>query len=348
MGVIHPDITKAQTLPSEYYYAEDKYEICLSKFLKSWNFIGLDKMFDEGSIVPIKIGNIPMVVTNENGIINCVSNVCTHRGMILCAKKKSNSTIVCPYHGRTFSLNGKIKHMPMFDGVENFPSESDHLTKAKVSDWNGMLFASLGSEVSLEAYLSNIEERMSFIDFSTFTRDSGMDREHNISANWMLYVDNYLEGFHIPYVHKGLNSVIDYSRYKTEVFSNSVLQIGYAADGEESFEIPENHPDFGKPIAAYYWWLFPNLMLNFYPWGLSINVVMPEGIGNTKVLYYGLVSGKEKSSGGAGGDLDVVEHEDQWIVESCNRGMKSSLYQRGRYSPLMETGVHHFHRMLTD
>ena len=117
MGVIHPDITKAQTLPSEYYYAEDKYEICLSKFLKSWNFIGLDKMFDEGSIVPIKIGNIPMVVTNENGIINCVSNVCTHRGMILCAKKKSNSTIVCPYHGRTFSLNGKIKHMPMFDGV---------------------------------------------------------------------------------------------------------------------------------------------------------------------------------------------------------------------------------------
>ena len=82
---------------------------------------------------------------------------------------------------------------------------------------------------------------MSFRDFSSFTRDSGMDREHNISANWMLYVDNYLEGFHIPYVHKGLNSVIDYSRYKTEVFSNSVLQIGYAADGEESFEIPENH-----------------------------------------------------------------------------------------------------------
>ena len=87
-------------------------------------------------------------------------------------------------------------------------------------------------------------------------------------------------------------------------------------------------------------------MLNFYPWGLSINVVMPEG-GNTKVLYYGLVSGKEKSSGGAGGDLDVVEHEDQWIVESCNKGMKSLLYQRAVFA-IDETGVHHFHRMLTD
>ena len=92
--------------------------------------------------------------------------------------------------------------------------------------------------------------------------------------------------------------MIDYSRYKTEVFSNSVLQIGYAADGEERFEIPEYHRDFGKPIAAYYWWIFPNLMLNFYPWGLSINVVMPDGVSNTKVLYYGLVSGIAIKSAG--------------------------------------------------
>ena len=100
MGVIHPDITKAQTLPSEYYYDEDKYEKCLSKFLSSWNFIGLDSMIDEGNIMPIKIASIPMLVTNQDGVINCVSNVCTHRGMILCANKKNSSTIVCPYHGR--------------------------------------------------------------------------------------------------------------------------------------------------------------------------------------------------------------------------------------------------------
>ena len=126
--------------------------------------------------MPIKIASIPMLVTNQDGVINCVSNVCTHRGMILCANKKSSSTIVCPYHGRTFSLDGKIKHMPMFDGVVNFPSESDHLARAKVSNWHGMIFATLDSEISLERYLSDIEERMSFIDFSTLTKDPRMDR----------------------------------------------------------------------------------------------------------------------------------------------------------------------------
>ena len=148
--------------------------------------------------------------------------------------------------------------------------------------------------------------------------------------------------------HKGLNSVIDYSSYKTEVYHNSVLQIGYAVNGEECFTLPHGHDDHGKNVAAYYWWIFPNLMLNFYPWGLSINVVLPDGVSATKVMYYGMVGDSNKSGQGAGGDLDTVEHEDQWIVEACNRGMKSKLYLRGRYSPSMEKGVHHFHRLLTD
>ena len=142
--------------------------------------------------------------------------------------------------------------------------------------------------------------------------------------------------------------MIDYSNYETEVFENAVLQIGYAIDDEECFDIPSNHQDYGKKIAAYYWWIFPNLMLNFYPWGLSINVVLPQGISLTKIAYYGLILDKSKLGLGAGGDLDTVEDEDQWIVESCDKGMNSPLYQRGRYSPSMEQGVHHFHRLLTE
>ena len=169
-----------------------------------------------------------------------------------------------------------------------------------------------------------------------------------MSTNWLLYVDNYLEGFHIPYVHKTLNSVIDYTSYQTELFDNAVLQIGEGQEVGDCFEIPEGHQDYGRNIAAYYWWIFPNLMLNFYPWGISVNVVDPLNVSQTNITYYGLVCDSSKIGIGAGGELDTVEHEDQWIVESCNTGMKSKLYQRGRYSPTMEKGVHHFHRLLTD
>ena len=348
MGVIHPDITKAQTLPSTYYRDENIHLKLMRKFSGSWNFIGLEAALVEGEAIPVLLGDIPMLLTKQGGIINCISNVCTHRAMILCDGIKKVNSITCPYHGRTFSLCGKIKHMPEFSEVENFPAPSDDLPKAKVAIWNGLIFASLNLKDSFENYILDVEQRMNFIDFSNLTKDDKLNREHNLFANWMLYVDNYLEGFHIPYVHKGLNSVIDYSNYKTEVYRNAVLQVGYASKGDDCFTLPPEHPDFGSNIAAYYWWIFPNLMLNFYPWGLSINVVMPNGVNETKVIYYGMVGDQNKSGRGAGGDLDTVEHEDQWIVEACDRGMKSVLYQRGRYSPSMEKGVHHFHRLLTE
>ena len=76
---------------------------------------------------------------------------------------------------------------------------------------------------------------MNFFDFSKLVRLEELDRLHNVSANWLLYVDNYLEGFHIPYVHKALNSVIDYSTYQTELFDNAVLQIGEGQEDEDLF-----------------------------------------------------------------------------------------------------------------
>ena len=163
-----------------------------------------------------------------------------------------------------------------------------------------------------------------------------------------MYVDNYLEGFHIPFVHGDLHQVLDYDAYRTELFDGGVLQIGIANDGESSFDLPEGHPDFGQKIAAYYYWLFPGLMLNFYPWGLSVNLVIPEAVDRTRIVYHGFVGDSSMLGKGAGGDLDKVEAEDQFVVEGCQKGVSSLAYDRGRYSPTKETGVHHFHRILTD
>lgn len=140
---------------------------------------------------------------------------------------------------------------------------------------------------------------------------------------------------------------MDYSQYKTENYVYSNLQIGYGKNSENCFLLPKNSPDYGKNIAAYYFWLFPNLMFNFYPWGLSINIVKPISIKKTTISYLTYVWNENLMELGAGGSLDRVEREDQVIVESVQQGMQSRFYHRGRYSPSMETGIHHFHRLLT-
>jgi choline monooxygenase len=171
-----------------------------------------------------------------------------------------------------------------------------------------------------------------------------------VQANWALYCDNYLEGFHIPFVHASLNEAIDYGAYTTELFRWSSLQLGIAKGDEEAFDLPSGSPDAGKRVAAYYFWLFPNTMLNFYPWGCSVNVVQPLAVDRTRVSFITYVWKPERLERGAGaiGGLDRVEREDEAVVESVQRGVRSRLYTRGRYSPTREQGVHHFHRLLVE
>jgi choline monooxygenase len=178
--------------------------------------------------------------------------------------------------------------------------------------------------------------------------DLTLSKDYNINANWALYCDNYLEGFHVPFVHKDLNEVLDYNSYKTEVDKFFNLQIGYGKNKAECFNIPKSHKDYGKNIAAYYYWIFPNLMLNFYPWGISINLVCPESNSKTKILFRSYVFDKTKLNHGASSDLDKVEMEDEEIVETVQMGIKSSFYNTGRFSPTMERGVHHFHSLISN
>ena len=169
-----------------------------------------------------------------------------------------------------------------------------------------------------------------------------------VNCHWALYCDNYLEGFHIPFVHKDLNSVLDYGSYRTELFDFGTLQVGYAKDGEEVFDLPADHPDYGQSIGAFYFWLFPNIMLNFYPWGLSVNVVKPINQNKTRVSFITYVYDETKLDLGAGAALDKVEREDEFVVEGVHKGMHSHGYTTGRFSPKRERGVHHFHRMLAE
>jgi choline monooxygenase len=189
---------------------------------------------------------------------------------------------------------------------------------------------------------------MDFLPLDSFTFDATRSRDYDVAANWALYCENYLEGFHIPFVHPELNKALDWRAYEVELEGSSVLQIGIAAEGATVFDLPEDHPDSGKRIAAYYWWLFPNLMLNFYPWGLSANIVEPTGPQSCRVRFLSYVWRKDMLNEGAGGPLDAVEMEDEAVVEAVQSGVNARLYGRGRYSPTQEKGTHHFHLLLVD
>ncbi len=346
--LIASDIRVAKTLPSKFYHDESIFKSLITAF-NGWQYAVHRSELDANSITPIDhieaVTGEPIIIV-KGSEIKSISNICTHRGMRLVTKPCTKSLMQCEYHGRTFQLDGKMKHMPEFEQAIGFPSESDNLHEFAMNTWKGLYFVSQGRNKDLP--WKNLNERFEFLDIESFIHDPSRDRDHSIAANWMLYVDNYLEGFHIPFVHPELNQALDYSGYSTEVFDGGVLQIGKASRGDVKFNLPQNHPDFGQDIAAYYLWLFPNMMFNFYPWGLSVNIVIPVSQNQTRVIYRGYVKDKDLAKKGAGSILDTVEIQDQEIIEQVNKSMRSKIYDRGRYSPTREQGVHHFHRIISN
>ena len=351
---VDKDICKAETLPAKFYKDQEIFELVRKKiFLKCWHWIGDESLTEnKNSVYPLnlypKFLDEPILITrNQNNNINFFSNVCTHRGNILVKEKGKSKKITCSYHGRRFDNNGIFEFMPEFQKTENFPRECDNLYKFSSFNWKKLLFVGLNPDFEIEKILTKIEERIGFLPLNDLNPDLTLSKDYNINANWALYCDNYLEGFHVPFVHKDLNEVLDYNSYKTEVDEFFNLQIGYGKNEVECFNIPKFHKDYGKNIAAYYYWIFPNLMLNFYPWGISINLVCPESNSKTKILFRSYVFDKTKLNHGASSDLDKVEMEDEEIVQTVQMGIKSSFYNTGRFSPTMERGVHHFHSLIS-
>jgi len=352
---IHKDIAKAETLPSSFYKDENVFNQVREKiFLRSWQWLGDNSALKlTNSIQPLTLldGFLtePILLTRDKeGSINCMSNVCTHRAHILALGSGKSRNITCAYHGRSFDLQGTFKSMPEFKKTKDFPRECDNLYKFPLAEWGPFLFAGLNPLFDFSEVIDSMNERVGFLPLEQFSFDGSLSKDYLVQAHWALYCDNYLEGFHIPFVHEALNKVLDYGSYTTELHKYSNLQIGYSDDANETFDLPKDHIDYGKQVAAYYYWVFPNMMFNFYPWGLSVNIVKPISINRTKVSFLTYVYDTSKLHKGAGNDIDKVEREDEFIVENESKGIQSSFYQSGRFSPTREKGVHHFQRLIAE
>lgn len=351
---IDPDIARAATLPAEAYADPRWLERARKRvFPRTWHLIGdTDQIRLPGHCVPLTLlpGLLdePLLLTRDkDDRLHLLSNVCTHRGALLCEEAAALDGLRCRYHGRRFDLEGRYLSMPEFEGAESFPSPADDLPRVGFACWGKLIFASLEPAFPFGELVAEMGARVGWLPFGQAVFDPARSRDYVVDANWALYCDNYLEGLHIPFVHVALLGALDYGAYRTEVYRWASLQVGAAAGSDVPFDIPPSSPDRGRRIAAYYWWLFPTTMINVYPWGLSINLVQPLAPDRTRVTYRTWVWEPKLLGQGAGADLDRVEREDESVVESVQRGVRSHLYRRGRYSPKRETGVHHFHRLLT-
>ena len=349
------DISTAFTIPASFYTDRDYFEQSKEKiFRRCWQFVSDDEFARvPGQIYPFTLLegflNEPLIFSRDRSDrMHCLSNVCTHRGNILIEGNCVENNIRCRYHGRKFGLDGKFISMPEFDEVKKFPMDKDNLTVVPFEKWFDFLFVSLNPVSPLHVFAGEMFNRLSWLPVNEFRYDPSRSRDYLVKAHWALYCENYLEGFHIPYVHNSLNNALDYSGYKSEIYRFSNLQIGISKDGTGCFELPTDSPDYGQKISAYYFWIFPNLMFNFYPWGLSVNIVRPLNPELTRVSFLTYVYDESKLDKGAGSELDKVEREDEAIVENVQKGVKSVFYDRGRYSVKREAGTHHFHSLICD
>src|SRR5438309_969093 len=265
-----------------------------------------------------------------------------HRGGPLAMKDGNADMLICKYHGWTYRLDGMLRGVPHFNRVELFDKRDYGLTPVHLAEWEGLVFVSLAERPKpLETYLKDIRERVAPTHIGKLTFARRVD--YDVRANWKVYVDNYLEGYHVPYVHPELYSLYDYEGYVTEVHDWYSVQVGpltgdsnvYTAGGGE----------------ALYYQVFPNLMLNFVPGRLQSNLVIPVAPDRCKVIfryYYDDVA-SAAARGRIEADIafsDKVQHEDAEICERVQQGLGSRAYDKGRFSVRFEEGVYHFQKLL--
>lgn len=344
---IDRDVRAARTLPGGCYSDARFHSWALERVLgRAWQPVPMEQLGPApGAVLPFRFlaGSLdePLILTRGPGSdVRCLANVCTHRGNLVATEPGQVSRLLCGYHRRAFDLEGRCLGQAHVgpDCWAGFPAPRDDLTLHPLETVGPLGFTAVDPEPSFAAWAPALRELLADPDV-TWTYAADRSPTYELDASWILYVENYLEGLHISSVHPELAAEIDTASYATRLLDHGVLQTAAATDTGAELE---------SHVGARYLWLFPNLMINRYAWGVSVNIVEPLGPTRTRVRYLTFVSDPAQVGRGPGGDVGLVERQDQRIVEQVQQGVSSRAYARGRYVPGWEDGVHAFHRMLAE
>ncbi len=361
---VNEQIECAQTLASKFYTDPAILDIEKARiFRRTWQLVGTLSQ-NCGEINGLKrtisdpetfftaevVGEPVVVVRDKQGTLRAFSNVCRHRAGPIALGSGCKNVLRCAYHGWTYTLDGRLIGTPDVDGVEFFDRSTMGMFPVRLETWGQFIFINFDpNAVSLSAYLGKIPEQARGFQFEGL--QLAERRDYIINCNWKVYVDNYLEGYHIPIAHPGLMREIDYAQYRTETYryhSQQFAPIRAMKSGDASGRLYE--PGTGLQEALYFW-VFPNLMLNIYPDNIQTNVIVPLSHDKTLTIFewffHDVASEKSRERvKRAIAFSDEVQQEDVGLCEHVQRGLRSSTYDRGRYSVKRENGVHHFHMLL--
>ncbi|HZQ23899.1 MAG TPA: aromatic ring-hydroxylating dioxygenase subunit alpha [Terriglobales bacterium] len=346
----HAPLTEASTIPAPWYVdcriAELERQ---TVFSRTWQMIGrVEQLKNPGQFLRATVAAEPIVaVRGSDGVLRAFFNVCRHHAAAVVTEPCGTAQILhCPYHGWNYGLDGSLKGMPEFEGVKNFDRQQNGLVPVRVEAWENFVFVNLDPHAAaLKDFLGGLVNRVSPLGISKlhyFDR-----RVYNIHCNWKVFVDNYLDGgYHVPHLHKGLNSVLDYKKYTIENEDRYCLQSSPMVASDEDAATGATR----KGDRAWYFWQYPNLMINCYAGYMDTNLVIPLDVDHCTVIFdffFGDISEAAReynSQSIAVGDR--VQDEDLGICEDVQRGLKSRAYGAGRLSARREAGEQLFHQLL--
>lgn len=336
------DLDRAHALPSRFYRGTEVLTFEHEHvFGRSWQLVAHRGELEEaGDHVVAEVGPMPvLVVRGDDGGLRAFPNVCRHRaGPLAWCSGKGARALRCKYHGWTYSLDGRLRTAPEMEGARDFDREGIQLPRLEVREWQGLVFVALDATVpAFDEVYGGIVERIRPIDLGAMRFLKRV--VYDVACNWKVYVDNFLEGYHLPYVHPGLSRVLDYRVYDTELFRWHSLQHSPLRDAGAVYGDGD----------AFYYFVYPNTMLNILPGRMQTNRVMPAGADRCRVEFDYYYARDEATQARIEKDQafsDEIQAEDIRICEAVQRGLSSGAYEAGRLNPKRESGVWHFHQLL--
>jgi len=343
-------LSEASTIPAPWYVDPRIADLeTQSVFSKTWQLVGrIEQVEKPGQFVTAMVAEEPIVVVRGNdNILRGFFNVCRHHAAAVVTEKCGQASLLhCPYHGWNYGLDGSLKGMPEFDGVKCFERNQNGLLPIKTETWEKFVFINLDPHATpLQDFLGGLVKRMAPLGASKLHYFDS--RVYDIHCNWKVFVDNYLDGgYHVPHLHKGLSSVLDYKEYTIENEDRYCLQSSPMVSSNEDAATGATR----KGDRAWYFWQYPNLMINCYEGYMDTNLVLPIDVDHCRVIfdfYFGDISEAAQAYNQQSVAVGArVQEEDLGICEDVQRGLKSRAYGAGRLSVRREAGEHLFHRLL--
>lgn len=331
-----PPPEAATTAPSLWYRDASRWALeQKSIFARSWLFAAhVSDVAAPNSWRAETLAGFPVVLVRDGaGVLRGFHNVCRHRAGPLTEGEAGvcAGELRCRYHGWRYALDGRLKNAREFGPAAGFDPRAFSLFPVRVEVWRGLVFVALSDAApDFAACVAPLDQRLGDVDWS----DHGVSlrRAHDLSCNWKTYVENYLEGYHVPDVHPGLNAEVVASEYKAEMDGMVALH-----------SVPTRDPN--AVYDGLWAWLWPNLGVNVYARGLMIERMSPIGASQTRLEYVYLNPPGETVSEATLAMSDAVTAEDKWIVERVQENLNAGVYETGQLSPRHEACVAAFQSM---